>query len=237
MDSVMTARKRVLIAEDELNIADFLKRGLEEAGYSVAVAPDGGVAWMMIEDGMRSGSVAMLLLDIRMPGLSGLELCRRFRDKYGYGVPVLMLTALSATPDIVEGLHAGADDYLPKPFKFVELLARVEALMRRSGAMHGPDDGLTCGGLTCYPSTHQAVRGDVRVELSAKEYCLLEYFIRHKGEALSRRQLLRDVWDKDFDTNTNIVDVYVRYVRNKIDDPFEHKLIHTVVGVGYIMEG
>jgi DNA-binding response OmpR family regulator len=231
----MTEKRHILIAEDEANISDFLKRGLEDTGYEVSVATDGNEAWLMIEDCMKENPPSMLLLDIRMHGLSGLELCRRFRDCFGFQVPVLMLTALNTTEDIVAGLHAGADDYLPKPFKFVELLARIEALLRRTTALSNGQNEIRCGDLTCDPSTHKATRKDVTVELTAKEYRLLEYFVKHQGELLSRRQLLKDVWDKDFETNTNIVDVYVRYVRNKIDVPFSRKLIHTIVGVGYIM--
>lgn len=226
----------ILIAEDESNISDFLRQGLEESGFLVQVANDGNEAWLRIEDAMRMESLDILLLDIRMPGLSGLELCQRFREQYGFRVPILMLTALGTTQDVVTGLNAGADDYLPKPFKFVELLARIEALLRRTVALCDIQEELRCADLTCNPSTHQAMRGGMTVELSTKEYRLLEYFIKHQGEVLSRKQLLRDVWDKDFDTNTNIVDVYVRYIRNKVDEPFEHKLIYTIVGMGYIMK-
>ena len=234
----MAAHTRILIAEDESNISDFLRRGLQESGYEVVTASDGRQAWLLAEQGMQEGNLDMLLLDIRMPELSGLQLCRMFRARYGFGTPVLMLTALGTTQDVVEGLHAGADDYLPKPFKFVELLARIEALLRRTTALKQESaSDLRCADLTCNPSTHQATRAGRKVELTSKEFRLLEYFIRHQGEVLSRRQLLRDVWDKDFDTCTNIVDVYVRYLRHKIDDPFSHKLICTIVGVGYIMRG
>lgn len=231
----MSTDKHVFIAEDEANISDFLKMGLEECGYTVSIASNGNDAWTMIEEGLSNHQYSILLLDIRMPGLSGLELCRKVRALYGFKVPILMLTALDTTEDIVAGLHAGADDYLAKPFKFVELLARIGSLMRRFSLMV-ESQNIHCGDLVCNPSTHRAVRGNLTVDLSTKEYRLLEYFIRHQGEVLSRRQLLKDVWDKDFDTNTNIVDVYVRYIRNKIDEPFPHKLIHTVVGVGYIMK-
>lgn len=227
--------KRILIAEDESNISDFVKRGLEESGYQVVVASDGLEAWLMIEDEMQRGALDLLLTDIRMPGLSGLDLCRRLRTHYGFRLPVLMLTALGTTQDIVDGLQAGADDYLPKPFKFVELVARIDALLRRASAGQADGGELHYADLTCNPAAHQATRGGQRVDLSTKEYRLLEYFVRHQGEVLSRRQILRDVWDKDFDTNTNVVDVYVKYLRTKIDEPFDHKLIHTIVGVGYIM--
>lgn len=233
----MDVKRRILVAEDECNISDFLRRGLEDCGFDVVVAADGAEAWRLIERDMASHPFGLLLLDIKMPGMSGIEVCKQFRGKYGYAVPVLMLTALCTTDDVVLGLNAGADDYLVKPFKFVELVARIEALMRRSAALVSSGGvGLQCGDLTCFPSTHKAVRGSVEVELSTKEYRLLEYFVRHQGELLSRQQLLRDVWDKNFDTSTNVVDVYVRYVRSKIDDPFEHKLIHTIIGAGYMMQ-
>ncbi len=232
----MSVSKHIFIAEDEANISDFLKRGLEDCGYEVSVASNGNEAWLMMEDGMLEERFCMLLLDIRMPGMNGLELCKRFRSHFGYKVPVLMLTALDTTEDIVAGLHAGADDYLAKPFKFIELLARIESLLRRSAVVAENSQKIHCGDLVCDPSTHRAIRKNLTVDLSTKEYRLLEYFIRHQGEILSRKQLLRDVWDKDFDTNTNVVDVYVRYLRNKIDEPFPHKLIHTIVGVGYIMK-
>lgn len=232
----MAPRKHILIAEDEQNISDFLKHGLENSGYGVSVSEDGSKAWKMIQTCMDGNRPDILLLDIRMPGMSGLELCSKFREDYGFQVPVLILTALGTTDDIVDGLRAGADDYMPKPFKFVELLARIEALIRRSAALTEGLSPIRCGNLTCDPSTHKATRDSITVNLSTTEYRLLEYFIRHQGEILSRRQLLKDVWDKDFNTNTNIVDVYVRYIRNKIDDPFKHKMIHTIVGMGYIMK-
>ena len=173
-----------------------------------------------------------MLLDIRMLGMTGLEVCRRLRESQGYALPVLMLTALGTTDDIVLGLQAGADDYMVKPFQFTELLARISALLRRveSYRQAAPQ---SCGDLCIDAATHKARRQEREVDLSTKEYRLLEYMMRHEGETLTRRQLLRDVWDKDFDTNTNVVDVYVRYLRQKIDEGFEQKFIHTIVGTGY----
>lgn len=232
----------ICMAEDEANISDFVSRGLSEFGYHVEVFDNGEKAWEALEGGEKNhqetenkASYDLLLLDIRMPQLSGLEICQRFRAKYGYATPVIMLTALGTTDDIVMGLHVGADDYLVKPFKFMELLARIEALLRRS-TFNNDHQLFTYANLAIDPSTHKAMRGNISVDLSTKEYRLLEYFIRHNEEILSRRELLKNVWDKDFDTNTNIVEVYVKYVRNKIDDPFKHKLIHTIVGIGYIMK-
>ena len=220
--------RRILLAEDEENIADFVCRGLESFGYDVDRASRGDEAWQKLKE----HDYDLAVLDIRMPGMTGLEVCRHLRDERGYALPVLMLTALGTTDDIVLGLQAGADDYMVKPFKFTELVARVHALLRRVESYRQAAP-LTYGDLSINAATHKARRQDMEVDLSTKEYRLLEYLIRHQGETLTRRQLLRDVWDKDFDTNTNVVDVYVRYLRQKIDEDFEPKLIHTIVGVGY----
>ena len=220
--------KRILLAEDEENIADFVCRGLECFGFNVDRTGRGDEAW----EKLRESDYDLALLDIRMPGMTGLEVCRRLRQEQDFAMPVLMLTALDTTDDIVLGLQVGADDYMVKPFKFTELLARINALLRRAESCRQTAP-LMCGDLSIDAATHKARRQDTEVELSTKEYRLLEYFLRHEGQTLTRRQLLRDVWDKDFDTNTNIVDVYVSYLRQKIDEGFEQKLIHTIVGVGY----
>lgn len=222
---------RILLAEDEANIAGFVSRGLADFGYIVETCGNGREAWETIEK--HNGGFDLLLLDIRMPEMTGMEVCERLRNSYGYKTPVIMLTALGTTDDIVMGLHAGADDYIVKPFKFVELVARIEALLRRTDAMQKT---IEYGGMVLDPASHKVDREGTTVELSTREYRLLEYFVNHHGEVLSRQQLLKDVWDKDFDTNTNVVDVYVRYLRGKIDDGFSHKLIHTVVGTGYLLQ-
>lgn len=219
------------MAEDEENISDFVSRGLSDFEYDVTVVGNGLDAWKKLE---AEGPFDLVMLDIRMPGMTGLEVCQKIRERFGYDTPVLMLTALDTTDDIVMGLHAGADDYIVKPFKFMELLARIQAMLRRSDATkssHSP----VFADLHLDPASHKAIRGSQEVDLSIKEYRLLEYMMEHHGEILSRRQLLKNVWNKDFDTNTNIVDVYVRYLRNKIDDDFKQKLIHTVVGTGYCL--
>lgn len=221
--------KRILLAEDEENIADFVSRGLESFGYRVDTVKRGDEAWQRLQERQ---DYDLVLLDIRMPGMTGLEVCRRLRESQGYALPVLMLTALGTTDDIVLGLQAGADDYMVKPFKFTELLARISALLRRVESYRQAAP-LSCGDLCIDAATHKARRQEREVDLSTKEYRLLEYMMRHEGETLTRRQLLRDVWDKDFDTNTNVVDVYVRYLRHKIDEGYDHKLIHTIVGTGY----
>lgn len=219
----------ILLVEDEINIASFIERGLKEFGHEVKVAYDGVSGWELLQ----SEAFDLLVLDIIMPRMNGIDLCRQYRQKEGYYTPVIMLTALGTTDDIVKGLDAGADDYLVKPFSFQELEARIKALLRRG--KETPALQLVCGDLVLDCNTRRAQRGDVVVDLTVKEYRLLEYFMMHQGAVLSRLTLLKDVWDKNFDTNTNVVDVYVNYLRNKIDKDFEPKLIHTVMGMGYIM--
>lgn len=220
------------MVEDEANIASFIRRGLTEFGYDVTVAADGEEGW----NACTREKFQLLLLDIVMPKLSGLDLCRRFREQYGYTVPVMLLTALGTTQNIVDGLEAGADDYIVKPFSFLELQARIAALLRRCNHPAAPAGELEAGDLKLNLSAHRAVRGSEQIDLTVKECRLLEYFMHNRGVILSRETLLKNVWDKNFDTNTNIVDVYVNYLRNKIDKNFEHKHIRTVIGVGYVFE-
>ena len=220
---------KIILVEDEINIASFIERGLRELGHDVSVVYDGNAGWELLQN----ESFDLLILDIIMPGMNGLELCRMYRQRFGYHSPVVMLTALGTTDDIVKGLDAGADDYLVKPFSFQELEARIKALLRRSKEV--PVQQLVCGDLILDCTLRRARRGNMDIDLTVKEYRLLEYFLLHQRAVLSRLTLLRDVWDKNFDTNTNVVDVYVNYLRAKIDKGFEDKLIHTVVGVGYMM--
>ena len=222
---------KILLVEDEINIASFIERGLQEFGHKVRVANDGQAGWELVQQ----EDFQLLILDIIMPKMNGLQLCKQYRQTYGYQSPVIMLTALGTTDDIVNGLDAGADDYLVKPFSFQELEARIKALLRRTGAEPAVPL-LSCGDLTLDPSSHRAIRGKVVIDLTVKEYRLLEYLIRNQGTAQSRLTLLKNVWDKNFDTHTNVVDVYVNYLRSKIDKDFDRKLIRTVVGVGYMME-
>ena len=217
---------KIILVEDEINIASFIERGLREFGHEVSVVYDGNAGWELLQN----ESFDLLILDIIMPGMNGLELCRMYRQRFGYHSPVVMLTALGTTDDIVKGLDAGADDYLVKPFSFQELEARIKALLRRSKEV--PVQQLVCGDLILDCTLRRARRGNMDIDLTVKEYRLLEYFLLHQRAVLSRLTLLRDVWDKNFDTNTNVVDVYVNYLRAKIDKGFEDKLIHTVVGVG-----
>ena len=220
---------KIILVEDEINIASFIERGLREFGHEVSVVYDGNAGWELLQN----ESFDLLILDIIMPGMNGLELCRMYRQRFGYHSPVVMLTALGTTDDIVKGLDAGADDYLVKPFSFQELEARIKALLRRSKEV--PVQQLVCGDLILDCTLRRARRGNMDIDLTVKEYRLLEYFLLHQRAVLSRLTLLRDVWDKNFDTNTNVVDVYVNYLRAKIDKGFEDKLIHTVVGEGYMM--
>lgn len=220
---------KIILVEDEINIASFIERGLREFGHEVSVVYDGNAGWELLQN----ESFDLLILDIIMPGMNGLELCRMYRQRFGYHSPVVMLTALGTTDDIVKGLDAGADDYLVKPFSFQELEARIKALLRRSKEV--PVQQLVCGDLILDCTLRRARRGNMDIDLTVKEYRLLEYFLLHQRAVLSLLTLLRDVWDKNFDTNTNVVDVYVNYLRAKIDKGFEDKLIHTVVGVGYMM--
>ena len=217
---------RVLVVEDEPKMAGLVKRGLEEEGVSVDVAGRGEDAvWMA-----GSTEYDVVVLDVMLPGLDGFEVCRRLRADEVW-TPVLMLTARDAVEDRVAGLDGGADDYLVKPFSFEELLARLRALARR-GAAERPAV-LEAGDLRLDPATRRASRGDVEIALSQKEYALLETLMRRQGVALSRLQLLEHAWDDTYENRSNVIDVYIRYLREKIDRPFGTDTIETVRGVGY----
>ena len=217
---------RILVVEDELKMASLLRRGLQEEGHAVDLARTGDDAiWMA-----RAAEYDAVVLDLMLPGLDGIEVCRQLRDG-GVWAPVLMLTARDGVEDRVAGLDAGADDYLPKPFSFAELLARLRALVRR-GAGERPAV-LEVGDLRLDPATRRAWRGEVEVSLSAKEFALLEAFMRRPGDVLSRYQLLEHAWDYGYENRSNVVDVYVRYLRDKVDRPFGRASIETVRGVGY----
>jgi two-component system OmpR family response regulator len=217
---------RVLVVEDEVKMAGLLKRGLEEEGYAVDTAGDGQEAlWLATETPYDA-----VVLDVMLPDLDGFEVCRRLRDA-GRWSPVLMLTARDGVADRVSGLDVGADDYLTKPFSFAELLARLRALVRRGTPERPPV--LKAGDLTLDPATRRVARGDAPVELTAKEFALLECFMRHPGEVLSRTRLIEHVWDFAYEGDSNVVDVYVRYLREKVDRPFGADSIETVRGAGY----
>jgi two-component system OmpR family response regulator len=217
---------RILVAEDELKMASLLHRGLVEEGHAVDLAGTGDDAvWMA-----QAAEYDAIVLDLMLPGLDGFEVCRRVREN-GVWAPVLMLTARDAVEDRVAGLDAGADDYLAKPFSFAELLARLRALVRR-GSVERPTV-LEVGDLRLDPATRQAWRGESEIQLSAKEFALLETFMRRPGQVLSRYQLLEHAWDYAYENRSNVVDVYVRYLRDKIDRPFDRDSLETVRGVGY----
>ena len=217
---------RVLVVEDEVRIADFIARGLSERGYAVDVASDGDEAlqWTDMAD------FDLIILDVMLPGRDGIEVCRALRER-GARTPILMLTARDAVEDRVRGLDSGADDYLVKPFAFAELVARLRALMRREPAISG--SVLQVGDLKFDTATLEVSRQRVNVELTAKECRLLEYLMRHPNQVLTRTMIAEHVWNYEFDNATNVIDVHIRNLRQKIDDPFPIKLIHTVRGVGY----
>jgi heavy metal response regulator len=221
---------RILVVEDEKKVASFLKKGLEEERYAVDCAFDGEEALFMVD----ANEYDLMLLDIMLPKVDGLEVLKRVRDK-GATLPVLMLTAKDSVEDVVKGLDRGGDDYLTKPFAFAELLARVRALLRRKG--REPAGELQVADLVLDPVTHAVRRGDKKVELTAKEYALLEYLMRHVDHVVTRTMISEHVWDYHFDPMTNVIDVYVNHLRSKIDTDSSQKLIHTVRGVGYILRG
>jgi len=203
---------RVLVVEDERRMATLLERGLQEEGYAVDLAATGedGI-WLATENAYDA-----VLLDVLLPDLDGFEVCRRLREA-GRWAPILMLTARDAVPDRVEGLDAGADDYLTKPFAYPELLARLRAVIRRGP--HERPAAISVGDLSLDPATREVRRGDLPVPLTPKEFALLEYFMRHPGEVLTRTQILEHVWDFAFDGDSNVIEVYVRYLREKVDRP------------------
>ena len=229
---------RILIVEDEANVAEVLKRGLSEEGYETLRASDG-------PSGLKKAieeKLDLIILDLNLPGMNGLDVCRQLRQK-DETTPVLMLTAMSMSDDIVNGLEAGADDYLGKPFRFNELFARVKALTRRkklfadNGSIgHGTKTVFTLADLRVDFDAREVKRADKTIQLTAREYALLEYLAANTGKVRSRLEIAEAVWGLDFETGTNFIDVYINYLRNKIDKPFNKKLIHTVTGFGYVLK-
>ena len=220
---------KILIVEDDTKIASFLQRGLTEENFEVAIAHDGKRGHLM----SLSTHYDLILLDVSLPLLSGIELCQLIRRR-DTTIPILMLTAFGTVINRVDGLNAGADDYLVKPFAFAELLARIRALTRRFNTFNKPEL-LVAGDLELNPTTKQVRRGVVNILLTAREFKLLEFLLQHKNEVLSRQKIAEKVWAVDFDTGTNVVDVYINYLRNKLDKPFGSRIIHTVVGMGYVL--
>jgi heavy metal response regulator len=220
---------KILVVEDEKKVASFIKRGLEEEKFEVDTAFDG-------EDGLQQaleGSYNLIILDVMLPKRDGLSVVKELRARKMMA-PVLMLTAKDSLEDIVAGLNSGSDDYLSKPFAFAELLARVRALLRRTELERGAE--IRFADLRLDPVTHKVWRKDKEIDLTAKEYALLEFFIRNPNQVLTRTTIAEHVWDYVFDSFTNIIDVYVNYLRKKVDRDADKKLIHTVRGVGYILK-
>jgi len=216
------------LVEDEQNVASFLKKGLEEEFYTVDVAEDGADGFAMA----TSKEYDCIILDVMLPEISGIEICKKLRSS-NVKTPILMLTALDSVGSKVEGLESGADDYLTKPFAFSELLARIRALLRRA-----PDSlsELILNDLRMDLLSRRVFRGDQEIILTQKGFAILEYFLRNKGRVLSRTQIIENIWGYNFDPNTNVVDVHIKFLREKIDKGFDKKLIHTVRGSGYVLK-
>jgi len=222
---------KILLVEDEPKVAAFLQKGLVEQAHAVDIAADGML-------GLRLGlanKYDLIVLDQLLPGLSGLEVCRRLRTANA-AVPILMLTALGETDDKIRGLDAGADDYLVKPFAFQELLARIRALTRRRQDAPVRLEELRLADLTLDPDAKLVQRNGQPIQLTAREFALLEYLLRNKGRVVSRVDILEHVWETNFDTGSNVIDVYINFLRKKVDKDFSPKLIHTLVGMGYILK-
>lgn len=222
---------KILLIEDEVKAVKSLTKGLNEHQIEVDSAYDGASGCVLAQ----ANHYDVIISDIIVPGINGFDLTRFLREK-GVTTPVLLLTALGSTDDKVLGLEVGADDYLTKPYEFKELLARIKALSRRSKEPPAPRIMLITGGTEMNLTTKELYRDGKKIELTPKEFALMEYFIRHKGRVISKAEIAEKVWDIDFETTSNVVEVYVNYLRNKVDKPFEKKLIHTVFGVGYILK-
>jgi two-component system copper resistance phosphate regulon response regulator CusR len=222
---------KILIVEDEPKVASFIKKGLEENNYDAEIAYDG----LSAEKLARLYKYELFILDIIIPGISGLDLCKKFKKLYP-NVPVIMLTALGTTDDKVIGFEAGADDYLVKPFEFRELLARIKVMLKKADKAPDAVNKLIVGDLELDLDKKVAYRGNSAIDLTAKEFSLLEYFMRNTGRVLSRNDIAENVWDIRFDFGTNVVDVYINFLRKKIDKGYTNKLIHTKVGFGYVFK-
>jgi DNA-binding response OmpR family regulator len=218
----------ILVVEDEIRVRSFIERGLTEEGYVVRVAGDAAEA----DRELAAGGVEAVLLDWTLPGTTGIELLTAWRAREDV-TPVVMITARDAVDDRVAALNAGADDYLVKPFAFDELVARLRAVLRRAGGRASPT--LICADLVLDPVAHRVTRAGKVIRLTAREFSLLQFLLERAGEPVSRTRIVEAVWEHDFDTFSNVVDVYIRYLRKKIDEPFDYPLIQTIRGVGYAM--
>jgi DNA-binding response OmpR family regulator len=221
----------ILLVEDEKKIAETLKKGLEEQQYEVEIASDGDTGRLFFDN----KNYDLVILDVNLPGMNGYELLQHIRG-VNQQVPVLMLTALSSTEDKIEGFNTGADDYLVKPFDFAELVVRIRALIKRAQQAAPVGKSLRVNDLVINLDSKEVSRAGKPIQLTAKEFQLLEYMIRNKNRVVSRADIALNVWDIDFDTGTNVIDVYVNFLRKKIDRDYEQKLIHTQVGMGYVLK-
>ncbi len=224
---------RVLLIEDEQNVSSFIKRGLEEQGFIVTQAFDGNIGLnLALKD-----DFSIIILDVIMPGMNGIEVCSKLKNEYYLETPIIMLTALATTDDIVTGLETGADDYLAKPFKFKELLARINTQIRRKSIVKKSGNNLLFhGDLEVNTSSKEVKRAGVSISLTAKEFNFLEYLLKNKNRVVSRVDILENVWEVNFDMGTNVIDVYINYLRKKIEIKGRPKIIKTVIGMGYIIK-
>ncbi|MFL9843143.1 response regulator transcription factor [Flavobacterium rhizosphaerae] len=222
---------KLLIVEDEPNLLSIIRKGLSEKNHDVSAVLDGTTALQMI----AANTYDVVVLDVMLPDINGIEICRRVRMAGNY-VPILMLTALNSSDNVVNGLNSGADDYMAKPFKFAELEARINALARRAGQDHKQAEIIKIDDLEIDRRAKTVARAGDIITLTAKEFRLLYYLAKNSGTILSREKILDNVWNINFDMNTNVVDVYINYLRKKIDKPFGTKLIHTIKGLGYVLK-
>lgn len=231
--------KNIILIEDESSVVSFIKKGLQELEYEISVALDGSTGIKMVEN----NDFDMIILDIMLPDINGLEVCREIRKK-NKTVPILFLTALDSSENIVMGLESGGDDYLVKPFKFIELVARIKSLLRRSGHSSGTDSNevendeniYQFEDLTVNDYTKKVSRNGTEISLTSTEYKLLLYFLNNPGKVISRAEILEAVWGVNYELGTNVVDVYVNYLRKKLDSQDDNKIIHTVIGMGYVLK-
>lgn len=227
----MTNNKHILVVEDELKVATFIKKGLQTQSFEATIASDGEEAISLLAE----QNFDLIILDLNLPDMSGLDVCKHIRES-NTRVPILMLTALGTMADKLSGFEVGTDDYMVKPFDFMELLVRVKALLKRTEEIPQPVEKLQVADLELDLDEKVARRGGNVIELTAREFSLLEYLMRNKGKVVSKVDIAEKVWDINFDTGTNFVEVYINYLRNKVDKNFSIKLIHTVVGMGYMLK-
>ena len=227
----MAENKKILIVEDEVKVATFIKKGLQTQSFDAEIAESGSEAKKLFDE----NSFDLIILDIGLPDMSGLEVCEYIRSK-NIKVPILMLTALGTVADKLSGFEVGTDDYMVKPFDFMELLVRIKALLKRTNEVEQPSEKLHEADLELDLKEKVARRDGKVIELTAKEFSLLEYLMINKGRVVSKVDIAEKVWDINFDTGTNFIEVYVNYLRNKIDKGFSNKLIHTIVGMGYMLK-